>query len=131
MELPELQRPEIDAFLNEILYEKPQIDSCIDPQIDSRIGTRNDPCIDPASTMLCNLEMTLVLTVKLSLVLTLNIHQRIDLRIVRQGPSCLLAPRRWPVFESTLVRALKLTFVLTPSSWQANGEPARQTNDMQ
>ena len=42
MELPELQRLEIDAFLNEILYEKPQIDSCIDPQIDSRI----DPHIE-------------------------------------------------------------------------------------
>ena len=54
-----------------------------------------------ASTMLCNLEMTLVLIVKLPLVLTLKIHERIDPRIVRQGLSCLMAPRRWPAGQSS------------------------------
>ena len=139
MELPELQMSEIDAFLNRTLdrnelwssqNSKGQksmlflMKSCMKNlklifvltlKLTLVLALEMTLVLSLASTMLCNLEMTLVLTVKLPLVLTLKIHQRIDPRIVRQGPSCLMAPRRWPVFKSTLVWALKLTFVLTLS----------------
>ena len=85
-----------------------------------------------ASTRLCNLAMTLGLTVKLPLVLTLEIHQRIDPRIVRQGPSCLMAPHRWPVFKSTLVcMGPQIDFRIDPILMASHRWPASQTNDMQ
>ena len=64
MELPDLQRPEIDAFLMESCRKNLKLILVLTLKLTFVLALEMALVLTLASTMLCNLELTLVLTVK-------------------------------------------------------------------